>query len=72
MNNFFRYFAALVCAIYLANPGFGIFEILPDTLPFVGNLDEGAAGAALLYLLQSFRKKREAAASQGDVDQESG
>ena len=31
---------ALVSAVYLLNPGFGVFELLPDNLPGVGNLDE--------------------------------
>ncbi|ATH07141.1 DUF1232 domain-containing protein [Halobacteriovorax marinus] len=29
--------------IYLLNPTMGLFELLPDTLPIIGNLDEGAA-----------------------------
>ena len=32
--------------LYLVNPTAGIFELLPDNLPLVGNLDE--AGAVLL------------------------
>lgn len=37
-----------VSALYLLNPGFGVFELLPDNLPGFGNLDEG--GAALLFI----------------------
>ena len=29
--------------IYLLNPTLGIFELIPDNLPIVGNLDEGLA-----------------------------
>lgn len=29
--------------VYLLNPTMGLFEILPDNLPIIGNLDEGAA-----------------------------
>jgi uncharacterized membrane protein YkvA (DUF1232 family) len=47
----------LVCIIYLINPGAGFVELLPDNLPFIGNLDEGAAATILVLLLQSFRKK---------------
>ena len=36
----------VLALIYLANPTFGLFELLPDNLPVVGNLDE--AGAVLL------------------------
>ncbi|MEX0777654.1 MAG: hypothetical protein WD042_18260 [Phycisphaeraceae bacterium] len=38
----------LAALAYLLNPGWGIFELLPDNLPIIGNLDE--AGAALLVL----------------------
>jgi hypothetical protein len=38
----------LLSAAYLANIGAGVFEIIPDNIPFVGNLDE--AGATLLLL----------------------
>jgi len=42
----------LLSVIYLLNPGAGIFELLPDHLPFVGNLDEAAAAALLLWCLK--------------------
>lgn len=45
------------CALYLLNPGFGVFEFIPDFMPGIGNLDEGAMGALLLLLLQSFGKR---------------
>ena len=38
--------AGALAALYLVNPTFGLFELLPDNLPLVGNLDE--AGAMLL------------------------
>jgi len=34
-------------SVYMINPTFGIFEVFPDTLPIVGNLDE----AAVLFLM---------------------
>jgi hypothetical protein len=37
------YMLAVLGAIYILNPTFGIFEFVPDNLPLVGNLDEGAA-----------------------------
>ncbi|MBI4974059.1 DUF1232 domain-containing protein [Candidatus Roizmanbacteria bacterium] len=29
--------------LYLLNPGLGIFEIIPDNFPLIGNLDESVA-----------------------------
>ena len=33
----------LVGLVYVLNPTFGIFELIPDNLPIIGNLDEGLA-----------------------------
>jgi hypothetical protein len=41
-----------LAALYLLNPTFGIFELIPDALPVIGNLDE--AGATLI-LVSVFR-----------------
>ena len=46
------YFVALlgiVGVLYMLNFGFGVFEILPDNLPVVGNVDEAFA----LFLVYS-------------------
>jgi hypothetical protein len=39
---------AVVGFIYFLNPTAGIFELLPDNLPIVGNLDEGASVLMIL------------------------
>ena len=52
------YFTAFLGLIYLFNPTAGIIEILPDNLPWVGNIDEGAAALALWYGLIELRKKK--------------
>ena len=44
----------LFSAIYILNPTAGLFEIIPDNLPLVGNLDEAAAVALLLMCLSYF------------------
>ena len=44
----------LFCLIYILNPGAGIFELIPDNLPLIGNLDEAAAFATLLLCLKYF------------------
>ena len=33
----------LLGLVYVLNPTFGIFELIPDNLPIIGNLDEGLA-----------------------------
>jgi len=43
---------ALLCVLYLLNPGAGIFELIPDHLPLIGNLDEAAAMTLLLVCLR--------------------
>jgi len=56
---------AILCVIYLLNPTAGFLELIPDNLPFIGNLDEAAVVAILLacaryfgYDLSSFFGKR--------------
>ena len=44
----------LFCLIYILNPTAGIFELIPDNLPIIGNLDEAAAIATLLMCLKYF------------------
>jgi hypothetical protein len=44
----------LMAALYLINPTAGFFEILPDNLPFIGNLDEATATAILIAVLRYF------------------
>ncbi|MCZ6512995.1 MAG: DUF1232 domain-containing protein [Nitrospinae bacterium] len=40
--------AGLLSLVYLLNPTAGVFELIPDNLPIVGNLDEAAACAIIL------------------------
>jgi hypothetical protein len=44
----------LAATFYLLNPTAGFFELIPDNLPFVGNLDEAGATALLLACLRYF------------------
>jgi uncharacterized membrane protein YkvA (DUF1232 family) len=37
------YILAIVGLLYILNPTAGVFEFIPDVIPFVGNLDEGVA-----------------------------
>jgi len=54
MKKFSIFLLGLFCLIYLLNPGAGIFELIPDNLPLIGNLDEAAAVATLLMCLKYF------------------
>lgn len=40
--------------LYIINPGAGLFELIPDNLPLIGNLDEAAAVTLLLMCLRYF------------------
>ena len=53
------YFAALMGLVYILNPTAGVLELLPDNLPFVGNLDEGVAFTLVWYgLVELFEGKK--------------
>lgn len=47
----------IVAIIYLLNPTAGFLELIPDNLPLIGNIDEGAAGALLLWSLNVLRSR---------------
>ena len=38
-----------VGGVYLANPTAGILELIPDNIPLLGNLDDGAAAFLLFW-----------------------
>lgn len=38
----------IIGGIYILNPTLGVFELIPDNIPFIGNLDE--AGAVYLII----------------------
>ena len=44
----------IIGLVYLINPGAGIFEAIPDNLPYIGNLDEAAACALVLAVFRYF------------------
>jgi len=64
------YLLGLVGLIYILNPTAGILELLPDNLPFVGNLDEGVAfmfiWAALVEFFEGRKQKPGQVASPGE------
>jgi hypothetical protein len=46
---------AFASIIYLLNPTAGIFELLPDNIPFLGNIDEGLASFILYSSFEYFK-----------------
>jgi hypothetical protein len=40
--------------VYLLNPTLGIFEFVPDNIPFLGNVDEGVAVFLIFSALKYF------------------
>ena len=44
----------ILSMLYILNPGAGIFEFIPDNIPFLGNLDEATAVMVFLACLRYF------------------
>lgn len=45
----------ITCIVYLINPTLGVFELIPDNLPIVGNIDEVFVAGLLLSLINFLR-----------------
>jgi len=54
MKKFIVACLGLISLLYLLNIGVGVIEVIPDNIPFVGNLDEGSAALLLLMCLRYF------------------
>ncbi len=54
MKSFLVALAGSFAFLYLVFPSFGIFELLPDFIPFIGNVDEATATMVLLSALRYF------------------
>jgi len=44
----------LFSLLYILNPGAGIFELIPDNIPLIGNLDEATAVVIFISCLRYF------------------
>jgi uncharacterized membrane protein YkvA (DUF1232 family) len=54
MKRFFVGLSGVLSLIYLLNPTMGVFEFIPDNIPFIGNLDEATATMVLIAALRYF------------------
>ena len=54
MKNITVALIGLISLIYLINPGMGFFELIPDNIPIIGNLDEAGAAVLLIAALKYF------------------
>jgi len=52
------YLLSVIGIVYLLNPTAGLLELIPDNLPVVGNLDEGAAALLVWQGLSEIIKSR--------------
>ena len=54
---------------YLLNLGAGVIELIPDAMPFVGNLDEAAAVGLVVWGVKTLRGlKKSKAAQRGEPE----
>lgn len=58
MKTIFVSILAVLSIIYLLNPTAGIIELIPDNIPFIGNVDEGLASFILFSSIEYFRGKQ--------------
>jgi hypothetical protein len=54
IKSFLVFVLGIFSLLYILNPGAGIFELIPDNIPFLGNLDEATAVMILLACLRYF------------------
>lgn len=54
---------------YLLNPTLGVFELIPDNLPLVGNMDEGVAAMLMLSgVVEALEGRRQRRAGDTKLD----
>jgi len=58
----------IVGVIYILNPTFGVFELIPDNLPYIGNLDEASAVLLILACIKELKKKGDGEKEEQDKD----
>jgi uncharacterized membrane protein YkvA (DUF1232 family) len=69
LKKIFSVIGIIIGVIYILNPTFGVFEIIPDNIPYIGNLDEASAVLLILACLKEFKKGRTKKNESGsDID----
>ena len=58
----------IIGVIYILNPTFGVFELIPDNLPYIGNLDEASAVLLILGCLKELKRKEVDASEEEKPD----
>lgn len=58
MGSIWALLGVVVGGIYILNPTLGLFELLPDNAPGIGNLDEAGAAALLIFGLRYLLLRR--------------
>jgi uncharacterized membrane protein YkvA (DUF1232 family) len=64
---------SMISIVYLMNPTAGVIELIPDVIPYIGNLDEAAAGVLLAWCLSNlarWRKIKKAQKAAKDLKKE--
>lgn len=59
MQKFFAWIILVIGIIYVINPTFGVFELIPDNIPFVGNIDEGVVFYLIFNSIRYIQGKKE-------------
>lgn len=44
----------LIAGFYLINPTAGVFELIPDIIPIIGNLDEATASLIIISVMRYY------------------
>jgi uncharacterized membrane protein YkvA (DUF1232 family) len=53
-KNIIAILGGMLGIIYILNPTAGFLELIPDNIPFIGNMDEAAAVILILGCLRHF------------------
>lgn len=56
INKVANLLGVLLGLLYILNPGFGLFELIPDNIPWIGNLDEAGAVMLIIACIKNLRQ----------------